>query len=172
MCRDAPGALLFQASQSSLDELYELLMAFLPERGGPHQGARAAGLPLRSEPRGSRLLFTGPGRGTKDVRTPFPARGRNADGQGSGLRVAPCKPPGHGSSSHLAVPFVRPRSARSTVSFAQGSGGFSEGEGPAEWIACTGRAEGGALGSGAAILTVTGLHGARGCRRDQTLRVK
>lgn len=149
-------------------------MAFLRERGGPAECARAAGLllPPGSGPRESGLLFSGSGRGTNDARTPFLSRGRNADGLGSGLGVAPCRPPGRGGSSRRALPFAHPCSARSTVSFAQRSGGFSEGGGPAERRARAGGAEGGPLGWGGAILTVTGLHGARGCRRDQTLRLK
>lgn len=77
---------------------------------------------------------------------------------------------GGGGSRALALPLLHCRSALSTVSFAHGSGGTSEG--PAEAITPAEETDGGALGPGGEILTVTGLHTARGCRRDQMVRLR
>lgn len=153
-------------------------MAFLPEPSGlpvPAKeltGERLGLLSgLRPELQDSRLLFRGPGLGTKEVRTPFFTSGLNADGLASGLLLSLCEPSGNSGSSNLPLPFLHSLRALSTVSFAHGSGGFSEGEGPAEAIAAAGQVEASAPRSGGAILMVTGLPTARGCRRDQTVRL-
>lgn len=125
---------------------------------------------LRSELHGLRLLFRGPGLGTKEVRAPCFTRGLNADALVSGLLISLCESSGNSGSSDLTRPFLHSPRALSTVSFAHGSGGFSEGEDPAESMSSAGEVVGSALGSGGAILTVTGLPAALACRRDQRVR--
>lgn len=87
-----------------------------------------------------------------------------------GLLPLPGKPWGRGDSSNLALPFLHSLRALSTVSLAHGSGGFSEGEDPAESLTSAGGLESSTFGLGGAILMVTGLHTAPTCRRDQRVR--
>lgn len=152
-------------------------MAFLLELQGPPVCVLAQELTeerlgllckLWSELPASRLLFRDPGLGTKDVQTPFCTRGLNADGLVSGL-FSLCSPSGKSGSCVLTLPFLHSLRALSTVSFAHGPGGFSEGEDSTELI-CAGDLEATPLCSGGEILMVTGLHGALGCRGDQILK--
>lgn len=127
---------------------------------------------LWSEPQEWRLLFSGPGLGTKEVRVPFFIRGLNADGLVSGLLLLLSRLSGNSGSSNLPFPFLHSLRALNTVSFEHGSASSSEGGSPARAITSSGEVEGGTLWSRGVILMVTGLQIGLGCRRDQIVRFK
>ena len=105
------------------------------------------------------LLFRDPGLATNETVAPLFNRGLKAD-----HTEAEClwlsEVSGNSGSSHLALPFLHWRRALSTGSFPQGPGGSSEG--PAEFTTLETGNKGRGLRSGGEILTVTGLHVARG----------
>lgn len=151
-------------------------MAFLGEPRGP-AGREVAEAP-REQGRGRRggrgPRLRGPRLGTKAARLPLLPRGRNADARASGL---PCPPPGRlgapdGGSSGRSLAGLAARRTRSTVSRACGSGGRSGAGAAAGRRVCAGGGSGGPRGIRGVILTVTGLHTARGCRRDQMVRFR
>lgn len=156
---DSAAALALQRSEQPPEELRELAMAFLLPRRGPPASV-LAGEPVQERPglarrprrgrRASGLPLSGPALGTKAARAPRERRGVNADRGASGLPL-----PRPGGSRGPALSHWHLRSARSTISWAHGSGGSSGGEGSAELQGRPGR-------SGALLLPGPGLRAAPG----------
>lgn len=127
------------------------------------------GLLLKPRPK-----LRGPRLGTKEARFPLLTRGLNADALSSGLPRLLCGLSGawDGGSSSLRLARLDSLRTLSTVSFARGSGGFSEAEAPAERMGSAGGVAGSPRCARGVILMVTGLHTTLGCRRDQMVRFR
>lgn len=152
------------------------MIAFLLAPRGP--AGRELATELREQELG--LLFKpwpklrGPRLGTKAAGFPLRPRGLNADTVASRLPRSLSGLTGArgGGSSSRSLPGLDSLRTRSTVSFARGSGGVSEAEAPAERMVCARGPAGSPRCARGVILTVTGLHTARGCRRDQMVRFR